>query len=338
MKWFVAGLLVLTLMACSLTGPGGSKESFEANALLARTINFGDTLEVPPNETWGVPLDEKYFDLIKDAGFTAIRLPIGWSYYVGAGPEYAVSDTIYEKVDRAIKLASDRQLAIILDYHSDAQLRENAYAARDRFVSTWRQIAAHYKDEPTGVIFEILNEPSEGIEPYWNDYMNQALTAIRQTNPSRAVIVGPVTWYSPERLKDLYLPRDDANLIVSIHNYRPYHFTHQGAGWINGSDAWLNLEWGDGPDRAEMLRYFDIASDWAAWFKRPIFMGEFGVFGKADSAKRARWTSFVRTEAEKRGFSWGYWEFGSGFGLYDRKAERWNTEVLKSLIPNTKLQ
>lgn len=329
-------LMTLLLAACSLTGPGGSKESFEANARLARTINFGDTLEVPPNETWGVPLEEHYFDLVRDAGFSAIRLPIGWSYYVGPGPDYAISSAIFEKVDRAVKLALERKLAIILDYHSDAALRENPTGSRERFVATWRQIAAHYQDAPRDVIFEILNEPSEGVEPYWNDYMKQALDAIRQTNPARAVIVGPIYWYSPERLKDLYLPPDDTNLIVSIHNYRPYHFTHQGAGWIDGSDAWLSLEWGDGPQRNEMLTYFDTADQWARWFKRPIFMGEFGVYGKADPAKRARWTSFVRSEAEKRGFSWGYWEFGSGFGVYDRKAERWRPEVLEALIPKSR--
>lgn len=336
MRRFPLFLLSVTLAACSLTGPGGSKESFEANALLARTINFGDTLEVPPTESWGVPLKERYFDLVKDAGFTAIRLPIGWSYYAGPGPSYTISDAIFEKVDRAVQLATERDLAIILDYHSDAALRENPVASRDRFVASWRQIAAHYRDAPKSVIFEILNEPSEGIEPFWNDYMNQALGAIRETNKTRAVIVGPVYWYSPERLKDLYLPPDDANLIVSIHNYRPYHFTHQGAGWIDGSDAWLKLEWGNGPERNEMLAYFDTAEQWAHWFKRPIFMGEFGVFSKADPAKRARWTGFVREEAEKRGFSWGYWEFGSGFGVYDRKANAWHTEVLEALIPKAK--
>jgi hypothetical protein len=31
--------------------------------------------------------------------------------------------------------------------------------------------------------------------------------------------------------------------------------------------------------------------------------------------------------------SWAYWEFGSGFGVFDRSVRRWNTPILHALIP-----
>ena len=34
------------------------------------------------------------------------------------------------------------------------------------------------------------------------------------------------------------------------------------------------------------------------------------------------------------GGSWSYWEFGAGFGIYDRENRRWRTELLNALIPN----
>jgi endoglucanase len=37
-------------------------------------------------------------------------------------------------------------------------------------------------------------------------------------------------------------------------------------------------------------------------------------------------------EAEKRGFSWAYWEFGSGFGAYDREKKEWRQPLLKALM------
>jgi endoglucanase len=41
----------------------------------------------------------------------------------------------------------------------------------------------------------------------------------------------------------------------------------------------------------------------------------------------------VREEAEKRGWSWAYWEFGAGFGVYDRTREAYREELLRALIP-----
>jgi endoglucanase len=63
-------------------------------------------------------------------------------------------------------------------------------------------------------------------------------------------------------------------------------------------------------------------------------MGEFGAYGKADMQSRVSWTTFMREEAEKRGISWSYWEFGAGFGVYDRGAGAWNEELLWALIPD----
>ena len=52
---------------------------------------------------------------------------------------------------------------------------------------------------------------------------------IRQTNPERTIFVGPGRWNSISELPELRLPDDDDNLIVTVHNYEPFYFTHQGA-------------------------------------------------------------------------------------------------------------
>jgi endoglucanase len=48
---------------------------------------------------------------------------------------------------------------------------------------------------------------------------------------------------------------------------------------------------------------------------------------------RARWTAFLRAEAEQRDIAWAYWEFGAGFGVYDRANRVWNEPLLSALIP-----
>jgi len=49
---------------------------------------------------------------------------------------------------------------------------------------------------------------------------------------------------------------------------------------------------------------------------------------------RVVWTSFVAREAERRGFSWSYWEFCSGFGAFDLDAYAWREDLLNALIPD----
>ncbi len=46
---------------------------------LLRGINFGNMLEAPNEGEWGLTVQEEYFDLVKEAGFDFVRLPVRWS-------------------------------------------------------------------------------------------------------------------------------------------------------------------------------------------------------------------------------------------------------------------
>jgi len=155
---------------------------------------------------------------------------------------------------------------------------------------------------------------------------------VRKTNPRRIVIIGPTQWNSISELKNLELP-DDRHLIATVHYYSPFEFTHQGAEWNPDTNRWLGTRWtGSGAEKQAVERDFDTAAEWSKKHHRPIYLGEFGSYGKADMDSRARWTRFVRQSAGARGFSWAYWEFAAGFGVYDREAKAWREPLLKALI------
>src|SRR5512134_1295564 len=46
---------------------------------LRRGVNMGNMLEAPKEGEWGLSVQEEYFDLIKEAGFDFIRLPVRWN-------------------------------------------------------------------------------------------------------------------------------------------------------------------------------------------------------------------------------------------------------------------
>ena len=67
--------------------------------------------------------------------------------------------------------------------------------------------------------------------------------------------------------------------------------------------------------------------------QRPMYLGEFGVYNRADTTSRARWASFVRHQAEKRAWSWAWWYFDDEFGVFDRKKDAWIESVRRALMP-----
>jgi hypothetical protein len=67
--------------------------------------------------------------------------------------------------------------------------------------------------------------------------------------------------------------------------------------------------------------------------RRFIFYG-ISILDNLLHSSRTRWTDFVAREAERRGFAWAYWEFCSGFGVYDWDAGQWKNELLDALLPD----
>ncbi|MBI1337364.1 MAG: cellulase family glycosylhydrolase [Phycisphaera sp.] len=327
-------LILIALVLLSITPYVAALDITEANTRLGRGVNLGNALEAPVEGKWGVTLDAAYFKLIKEAGFDTVRLPVRWSAHAGEQPPFALDETFAERVDWAIDQALENNLNIIVNVHHYEEVFTDPAQHLPRLGGIWSQIAARYKDRPSGVYFELLNEPHDKLDaPTWNAAIPSLLAAVRKTNPTRAVIVGPVQWNSIDKLDTLELPQDDANLIVTVHFYEPFKFTHQGASWVKGADRWQYVPWlGHDKDKQDITARLESAARWAKDHNRPLFLGEFGAYSKADMDSRVRWMRFVSLEARRLGMSWAYWEFCSGFGLYDPKADRWRDELRDALL------
>jgi endoglucanase len=321
---------------------------------LGRGINLGNYLEAPSEGAWsgGRMLQESDFVNIKQAGFDFVRVPIRWSAHILVRPARNGADldevekttqminmpkldpAFVSRVDWIVAQAEKNGLTAILDYHDDDDLMKNPYIEGTRFITTWEQIAGHFKDAPPSILFELLNEPNGKLDsPAWNSLLAETLAVVRESDPTRTVIVGPVQWNSISKLNDLVLP-DDPHLLVTFHYYDPFHFTHQGASWVGQGNKFLGTKW-NGTD-AEKKAVADDFSKAAAWGKehhRPMYLGEFGSYEKGDMDSRARWTAWVARTAEADGLSWSYWEYSSGFGAYDPVAKQWRAPLLEALIP-----
>jgi endoglucanase len=326
----------MTLFACACVAATNHPGAFAINQQIGRGVNLGNALEAPVEGGWGVTIKEDYFDIIKAAGFNSVRIAVCWSAHALKEKPFTIDPVFFKRIDQVIGQATARGFTVILPMHHYNELYHDPAGHRERFLAIWKQIAERYTDHPFQLVFEPLNEPEDNLRAgEWNKLLNDVLPIIRRSNPNRTIILGPANYNDIRQLNALDLPKADRNIIVTVHYYLPYHFTHQGAHWAEGSDAWLGTQWtGSELEKQAVMADFQVAADWAKKNDRPIYVGEFGANRKADMASRARWTKFVADNAMARGFSFTYWDFcAEFFGLYDPQAKAWHKELLDALIP-----
>ena len=92
---------------------------------------------------------------------------------------------------------------------------------------------------------------------------------------------------------------------MTVHYYSPFEFTHQGAAWTNQKDK-LGVAWKATPEeQAAVRRDLDKAQAWSRKEHRPLYLGEFGAYDKAEMPSRVRYIGFVAREAEGAGLELG---------------------------------
>jgi endoglucanase len=332
----LGALVALALGLAGLASAGAAEkqvaDAFVQNQRLGRGVNIIGYDPLWRSRDQG-RFKTAYFQMLKDAGFNNVRVNLHPFRRMEAGNDYALPASWWETLDWATKNALQSGLMVILDLHEFGAMGTDPEANKPKFLAFWRQVSERLQNAPDSVLFEILNEPSRKLTaPLWNEYLAEALAIIRQTNPTRTVIIGPAGYNSIGQLGELKLPEDDRHIIVTVHYYSPMDFTHQGASWAGRTDK-LNVEWqGTDAEQAAVERDFARAQTWAKEHRRPIFLGEFGVYDKAPMASRVRYLAFLVGTMQKLGWSWAYWQFDSDFILYDVKNDKWIEPVREALV------
>ena len=149
----------------------GAIDVFEQNELLGRGINLGNALEAPNEGDWGIFLQEEYFNIIKDAGFSSVRIPIRWSAHTTVDSPFVINPAFFDRIDWTIEQSLKAGLAVVINIHHFEEIFSDPYANKKKFLEIWRQIADRYKSHSSDLFFEVLNEPHYQLtEIIWNEF------------------------------------------------------------------------------------------------------------------------------------------------------------------------
>jgi endoglucanase len=330
-KTILFGFALVCLLSNSVRLSGQAITANEQCKKMGRGVNIiGYDKALWKDHTKG-RFREEYFKMIKDAGFSNVR--INMHPFSNMDSTYKIKSSWLETLDWAVENGLKAGLMVILDMHEFNAMADDPVAKKEMFLSVWSQLAPRYKDKSSNLVFEILNEPNRKLTPeLWNSFLAEAMKIIRTSNPYRTLIIGPANWNGIESLPTLVLPEVDRNIIVTVHFYHPMRFTHQGAPWSKENANLRGITWtGTKEEKDEVDTRLKVAADWSKAHDRPVFLGEFGSYDKADLDSRARYTAYVARTAEKLGFSWAYWQFDSDFIVYDIDKGKWVLPILNAL-------
>ena len=309
---------------------GAEQPPFREVARLGRGINI-----LGYDGLWeggrNAPFRTENLTMIKQAGFSHVRINFFGFKYMNSGN--ILDETVLARLDFVIEEVLARKLIPILDEHDSEFCQRDLSGCAEKLKAFWKQLSLRYGGKYPGLIFEILNEPGgQMTSAMWNSLLGESLNIIRQTNPARPVIVAALNT-EDITIDQLELPVRDRNLIVTVHYYAPIQFTHQGAPWSRLFSGIGPLDWGNADDEAKVISDFGKINGWSERERRPIYLGEFGVYDRAPPQSRSRYLSFVARNAERFGWAWAYWQFDHDFAAFDSRRQRWNRDVLNALLP-----
>jgi len=342
-----------------------STAAYRAAKLFLHGVNLGNYLEAPPGKDWGITYDASEFAQIRHEGFDHVRVPIGWQHYAGPAPDFMLSPEIFSRVDFVVTNALAAHLAVLINIHHFDEFDHDPTNATPEFLTIWKQVAAHYKKFPTTLAFELDNEPhlnatTKAVNPIYA----LAIAEIRKTNPKRTLFVEPGNWGGLDQITNLVLP-PDKNIIVSAHCYDPFYFTHQGATWTGQDTSTTNIIF-PGPPATPLTpatnatrwvagwikNYNTLPTDknpsspiafteklkfvraWSDYYGRPVHIGEFGCYTKADPASRANFYAAFRRAAEDQKLGWAIWDWSAGFRYWDKQNNRPMPGMHEALFEN----
>lgn len=178
-------------------------------------------------------------DFIAAQGANTIRLPFNYKLftnedYMGqTGQKQA-----FQLIDRVVEWCKANGLYLILDMHDcpGSQTGDNiddgygypwlfeSERSQQLFCDIWQQIARHYRDEPTILGYELMNEPiahyfenKDTLYTLLQPLYKRAVKAIRTVDQNHVILLGGAHWNSFFFMFDDWT--FDKNIMFTCHRY-----------------------------------------------------------------------------------------------------------------------
>ena len=215
------------------------------NIVKLRGVAFGNRVwideEIPRTHH-----DERDYERLEAMGMNAIRFYMNYKTFEDDNAPGKYKETGWKWLDDNVAWAKKHGIYLILNMHvpqggfqslgEGKALWEDA-AAQERLINLWTAIAKRYRDETIVAGYDFLNEPIVTRErKQWHDLSARLIEAVRKVDTYHMLFIERVNavdgdWKEDEE-RNFFLV-NDPNVVYEFHFYKPFHFTHQGASWVD---------------------------------------------------------------------------------------------------------
>jgi endoglucanase len=343
-------------LATDMTGMSSNAVTLASNIKIG--YNIGNSLESIGGETaWGNPLITlQQIQLIKQSGFTAVRLPVSWDQYANQRTGQ-ISATWLARVKQVVQWCTDSGLYVIVDIHWDGGwLDNNITTSAQASVNAkqkayWEQIATTLRGFDEHLLFAGSNEPPAKDATQMSillSYHQTFINAVRSTgghNAYRVLIVqGASADIDLTNSLMTTMPTDTvpSRLMAEVHYYSPYQFAlmtadatwgimayYWGTDYHSATDSTRNATWGE-----ETYMNAEFAKMKAQFVDKgiPVVLGEFGAIRRSGTLSgtdlqlhlnsRAYFHNYVTRQALANGMLPFVWDEGgmgnNSMGIFNR--------------------
>ncbi len=290
---------------------------------------------------------EKDVAYIASEGFDHLRIPIDEEQmFTEDGKKDAEAFALLHKAlewCRKYNLRAVVDLHILRSHYFNAKVKPlfTDEKAQETFYECWRQISSELHTYSNGwVAYELLNEPVADKAEEWNRLVKRCVETIRELEPERTLVIGSNLWQGYQTVKDLQLPANDKNIIISFHYYLPFLFTHYRASWTPESEYTGAVHYPGNVVHPEDLDTIptEIARKYEHWtheiYNKDVFAqncdevlqvakshglkvycGEYGCIDTAPVLDRLKWWRDINEVFEQKGIARAVWEYKGEFGI-----------------------
>src|SRR5947209_2403632 len=234
---------------------------------------------------------EEDIRFIKQSGFNSVRVPFDYRLFGTDDEPRRLEGIGYELLDRVVGWSRKEGLYVILDMHAapGGQTGDNiddswgypflfeSAESQELTVRIWRKIAERYREEPTVVGYDLLNEPiphffdTAYFNPKLEPLYRRVVAAVREVDKNHVVFLGGAQWDTNFKV---FGPPFDRRAAYTFHKY------------------WMDVK------QEAVQEYVDFRGKYDV----PVWMGESGE-------NTDEWIASFRALLERNQIGWCFWPY-----------------------------